>query len=579
MLAFSRTLPEVKKRTGEAAILGGRAHHVRARQAMEGTQALMEHAALVQGLRDPAAYPHHAGAIEVIETHISSVLLAGEFAYKLKKPVNLGFVDFSTLERRRHFCEEEIRLNRRGAPSLYLDVVPITGDLAHPRIGGQPDRAIEYAVRMRRFSASARLDTLTRGGGLTRVHIDRLAQSVAAYHGQCQAAPAGSIFGSARLVLQWANDNLETLEAASLAPAETRRVKQLRAWTESQFERCAPEIERRRSSGHVRECHGDLHLGNVVLLHGTPVPFDCIEFNDELRYIDVFNDVAFAFMDLIDHGLAPLAWRFLGAYLDHIGDYEGLATLRFYAVYRALVRAKIAFIRGQQPDTAAAEKTAQGAALARYVKVAQSLARPLAPQLIITCGVTGSGKTTVSQVLLEELGAVRLRSDLERKRLQGVAASDHSGASSAVGGELYGPAVTERTYARLHALARLVLEAGITPIVDATFLEHAQREMFRELASACGVRYTIVECVAPPARLEARITQRLAGGADASDATSQVLAHQLSTREPLSFTERTVALQLDTDTDWARLQSRCTSLARKLRSVAHRQQLGQAVAS
>lgn len=542
----------------------------------DSDEALTEHAALVQALRDPTAYPHPTGQVEVIETHISSVLLAGEFAYKVKKPVNLGFVDFSSLKRRRHFCEEEIRLNRRGAPSLYLEVVPITGSVSNPRMGQGAGAAIEYAVKMRRFAAGSRLDCLARTRGLSSVHIDRLAASVAAYHRQCVPAPAGSVFGSPELILRWAIENLAELEQARLPPSDARRIQELRAWTQAEFERRAPVFKQRRRAGRVRECHGDLHLGNIVLLDDAPMPFDCIEFNDELRYIDVVNDVAFTFMDLIDHDLVPMAWRFLGGYLEHVGDYEGLATLRFYAVYRALVRAKIALIRGAQPDTPAAEKAADSSALSRYVKVAQSLAKPRPPQLLLTCGVTGSGKTTVAQVLLEQLGAVRVRSDLERKRLHGVAATSHIGALASVGGGIYGSAATELTYARLYSAASAILDAGITAIVDATFLKRSQRQMFRDLAQACGVRFSIVECVASPATLGARVVQRLAQGGDASDATPQVLAHQLAEREPLSAEEQAQAIRFDTDTERSRLEARCISLARKLRSGAVRAtQIGQ----
>ncbi len=545
---------------------------------MDETEALRQHASLVEALRNPGAYAHPAAAIEVIETHISSVLLAGEFAYKVKKPVNLGFVDFSLLERRKFFCQEELRLNRRGAPSLYMEVVPITGDIRNPHVGNGSGAVIEYAVRMRRFAADARLDQIARAGLLSPAHIDQLASSVAAYHEQCTVAPVGSVFGSPELILRWATDNLGDLERAQLSSSDTRRVRELRAWTLEEFARRASAFTQRRNAGCVRECHGDLHLGNIVLLQGEPVPFDCIEFNDELRFIDVLNDVAFAFMDLIDHGLAPFAWRFLGAYLERVGDYEGLATLRFYAVYRALVRAKIAVIRCAQAGISASEKAADWASIIRYIKVAHMLSQPPAPQLILICGVTGSGKTTVAQVLLEQLGAVRLRSDLERKRLHGVAATSHLAATGAVGEGLYDTAATERTYARLGSLASVALNAGITAIVDATFLKGSQRQSFRDLAARHKVGFSIVECVAPPATLRARVTERLARGDDASDATTRVLARQLEQREALSAQEQLVTVRVDTNTDPHKLQTRCVWLARKVKSGrTRREQVGQSV--
>jgi hypothetical protein len=414
---------------------------------------------------------------------------------------------------------------------------------------------------------------------LSCAHIDQLALSVATYHEQCEAAPHGKEFGRPEVILRWATDNLGDLEGAQFSQADSRRLRELRAWTQEEFERRASLFEQRRKSGRVRECHGDLHLGNIVLLQDAPVPFDCIEFNDELRFIDVMNDVAFAFMDLIDHRLAPFAWRFLGAYLERVGDYEGLATLRFYAVYRALVRAKIALIRRAQADTSAEERTVDWASVVRYLKVAYALARPPTPQLILTCGVTATGKTTVAQVLLEQLGAVRLRSDLERKRLHGIAAKDHSASSETVGEGLYASAATERTYARLSDLASMVLDAGITAIVDATFLKRSQRQTFQNLAAKYGVRFSIVECVAPPATLRTRVMQRLAQGDDASDATTQVLAHQLDEQEPLSAQERLAAFRLDTNTDRSRLEARCSWLIRRLKTnTARKEPTGQSVA-
>jgi hypothetical protein len=528
---------------------------------MNQAGALADHAALVAALRAAAAYPHPVGTIEVIETHISSVLLAGEHAYKLKKPVNFGFVDFSTLERRRRFCEEELRLNRRGAPQLYLDVVPITGSRRDPRIGPAGAEGFEYAVHMRRFDDEARLDRVARAGGLTRGHVDRLAANIAAYHAQSAPAPGGSVYGAPDLVWRWADENLGSLERARLGPADAARIRELRDWTRTEFERRAGLFEQRRAAGHVRECHGDLHLGNLVLLDGAPLPFDCIEFNDELRYIDVVNDVAFAFMDLIDHDLAPLAWRFLGGYCERSGDYEGLATLRFYAVYRALVRAKIALLRGRQEGTPPDEQAADTEALNRYVEVARGLSFPPKPQLVLMSGVTASGKSTVAALLAEQLGAVRLRSDLERKRLFRIAPADHAGAGSGPGGGIYTAGATQRTYARLALLAGTLLDAGITPIVDATFLRRDQRQAFRDLARDRGVPAVIVACAAGPGALQARVAERLARGGDPSDATQEVLDRQLALREPLSVDEQSCAMQVDTGTAPAELEARCRQVA------------------
>ncbi|HEU0203583.1 MAG TPA: phosphotransferase, partial [Burkholderiaceae bacterium] len=363
---------------------------------------------IFSALRSPAAYPHPVGKVEVIETHISAVLLAGEFAYKLKKPVALGFADFSTLERRRHFCFEELRLNKRSAPQIYLDVVAVAGDPPRFLAVEQAQNVVEYAVRMRRFADDARLDRVARAGKVDAVIVDRLAAAVAAFHQRCEAAPSASAFGTPELIARWVRDNLAELQrlAASLVDAASpvhagspaaasradaaSRLRRLAQWSEAELTRLGPTFAARRAGGSVRECHGDLHLANVVLLDGTPLLFDCIEFNDELRLIDAFNDVAFCWMDLLAHELPHLAARFLSGYVEATGDYAGLATVRFYAAYRALVRAKVALIRRRQIAPGTAERTGAEQSFARYLALAEELAATRAvPPIVLTCGLAG----------------------------------------------------------------------------------------------------------------------------------------------------------------------------------------------
>lgn len=525
--------------------------------------AVRSHTALVAALREPAVYPHRVDAVEVIETHISSVLLAGEYAYKLKKPVDLGFVDFSMLARRRHFCDEEIRLNRRSAPTLYLDVVPITRSRtsAALRIGGD-GTVIDYAVRMRRFPRDARLDQMAQLGTLDAPLIDQLADTIAAFHLRCNVAPSDRTFGAPDQIRRWTMDNLRELQRLTPDPSQRQRIERLARWTEAEFARRAPVFAERRASGHVRECHGDLHLGNLVLIEGQPVPFDCIEFNPQLRFIDVMSDVAFTWVDLIDHGLPRLAWRLLNRYLEATGDYAGLATLRFYAVYRALVRAKVALIRRGQPGIAATEREIDEQASARYLTVAENLTQETRARMVLTCGVTGSGKTTVSQHLLELLGALRVRSDVERKRLAGIAVTDHAhiGISSA----LYDAPTTRRTYEQLMRAAIVIVDSGFPAIVDATFLRRADRATFCELAEQLGAQPTIVFCQAARETLHARVAARVARGTDASDATLDVLTHQLGVFETPDGDEKAIVKLIDTDTDPQTLRARCEAMAAML---------------
>lgn len=525
---------------------------------METVQSLAQHAALIQALCRTLADDADAPT-QVVETHISSVLLSGASAYKIKKPVNLGFADFSTLALRRHFCEEEIRLNRRSAPRLYLDVVPVLGTLERPRLGrAHEPGALEYAVRMRRFDAQARLDQVALCGRLTARHIDRMAQVVAQFHARCAPAPPGHGYASIEEIRSWSQGNLSDLQAGPLPPAAAQPLGVLREWTAAELARRAAHVAQRPNLGQVRECHGDLHLGNLVLVGDTPVPFDCIEFNDRLRFIDVINDAAFAFMDLIEHGQGGFAWRFIDGYLQHTGDLYGLALLRFYAVYRALVRARIAQIRLQQAPGGAQ----QGADLMRYLDVALGLVKAPPRRLVLTCGLAGSGKSTVAQTLVECLGAVRVRSDVERKRLFGLEPGRHE--VSGPGAGLYTPAIDERTYARLLEGAHRILQADTSAIVDATFLRRRDRERFCALAREAGVALAIVLCEAPPAVLRARVSDRLRRGADPSDATLEVLDHQMRVFEDPAPGEQAALIRIDTDVALQDLEHRSRALAAQL---------------
>jgi len=530
--------------------------------------ALSDHTALLQALRDPSSYPHAVRDVQLIETHISSVLLAGDYAYKLKKPVKLSFADFSTLTLRRHYCEEEIRLNCRTAPQLYLDVVAIAG--TPPRFCGDGE-AIEYAVRMRRFSSDARLDQLARDGKLTEPLIDRLAAAVANFHRDCEPVSQDGSFGTPELIRRWVNDNLAELRQLFSDAHDQQRVAQLAHWTEAEFDRRIAVFLARRAAGLVRECHGDLHLCNVALVDGEPLPFDCIEFNPELRFIDVASDAAFLWMDLFDQKLPRLAARFLNAYLEATGDYNALAILRFYAVYRALVRAKVALIRRDQAGTTAAERAHDQRLCLRYLDVAERLSagataalspERMGPTLLLMCGVSGSGKTTVAQHLLQHLGAVRVRSDIERKRLAGIAASEHR--PSAVGTGLYKAAITERTYTALEKTATQIVDAGFTAVVDAASLQRSIRQRFATLAKKLSARFAVVLCEASPIALQTRVKARAELGADASDATVAVLAHQLQTFEAPAGDELQHVYRLHTDIAPEALASRCQALALQL---------------
>lgn len=449
-------------------------------------------------LQDIIAALPDPGAVQVVETHISWVLLAGPFAYKVKKPVVFPFLDYGTLERRRFFCHEELRLNRRFAPDLYLDVVELAG---------------EPAVKMRRFDERLRLDHVCSRGGLTEAQLVQLARDLAAF--QATAAIAPPQFGTPELIRADALENFD--ELLRLLPDETARLTGLRAWTEAEWRRLVPHFARRRATGRVREGHGDLHLGNLVLLAGPGgriVPFDGIEFNLGFRSIDVASEIAFTLLDLLDHGSPGLAHCLLDAWLAWSGDHDALVVLRFYLVYRAMVRAKVAALQEHVREAAG------------YLALASRLTVPRQPTLTITCGPSGSGKTHASSRRLAQadfLDTVRLRSDVERKRLYGLAPDASSG------GTIYSPAATLRTYAQLAELAELALTAGWNVIVDAAFLKRAERAAFRSLAARLAVPFTILAPQAPVDELRRRVANR---HGDASEATPAVLERQLAWFEP-----------------------------------------------
>ncbi|MFA7239257.1 MAG: AAA family ATPase [Sulfuricellaceae bacterium] len=488
---------------------------------------------LVGALR--AALPQPA---EIIETHISWVLLAGDFAYKIKKTVDFGFLDFSTLEKRRYYCAEELRLNQRLSPQLYLEVVAITGGADAPTLGGAGE-AIEYAVKMRRFPQSAQLDAMLAGGALHPAHIDEIARRLATFHQNTAIAGADSPYGVPEAVHQPARQNFAQIRSKLIAPADLEKLRQLEAWSEDEFRRLETVFSERKQHGFIRECHGDLHLANLALFEGEIAPFDCIEFNANLRWIDVVSEIAFLAMDLHDKKRPDLAWRLLNAYLEQTGDYPGLALLRYYLAYRALVRAKVACLRS-------AAEIAEGAALEGcrdYLNLAESFTRQAHPAIIITHGLSGSGKTTLGGELATELGAIRIRSDIERKRLYGLAADARSG--SGLDDGLYTAEGHRRTYAKLAELAQAIIAAGYPVIVDAAFLKLAERAVFQRMAADSRVPYAILDFQAPVEVLRQRIREREQAGRDASEATQAVLERQLSSAEPLAVDEIALSLKID----------------------------------
>jgi len=505
---------------------------------------------LIQSLMCPDVFDHAVDTIKLIETHISWVILTGNYAYKIKKACNLGFLDFSSLEKRRYFCDEELRLNRRLAAPLYIDVIPITGKPEQPVLRGN-GKIIEYAIKMIQFQQQAQLDNMLTEGRVENHHIDAYARMTASFHYSAESTSAETAFGNPDHIHHAVTRTIDQIRRLPEATHHIMLISELRDWCKSTFKTLTPLFEKRKRDGFIRECHGDMHLRNLVWFGERPLAFDCLEFDPDLRWIDILSEVAFLVMDLDSREQQKLAFRFLNAYLEHTGDYGGMPVFRFYLVYRALVRAMVDGIRSGQPDISAAEQKTAAEAFYNYLKLAQSYCRPANPVLIITHGLSASGKSSLSQLLLEQIGALRIRSDVERKRIFGLLdglnknlimhARAHSPGNVP---QIYSLAANIKTYATLATLAEKVLEGYFPVIIDAAFLLHEERTDFRNLAHKKQIPFIILAFTAHADTLRKRIQERKN---DISDANPAVLEMQLKVSKPLQNVELPCCITIDTE--------------------------------
>lgn len=496
---------------------------------------------LVELLTDPAAYDDPPGKIRVVETHISWVVLTDRYAYKIKKALVLDFLDFGDLERRRYYCDEEIRLNRKWAPEIYIDVVAITGDATRVKVDGE-GKAIEFAVRMHRFDESLRLDRQLAIGRLNADDMRQLGAAVASRHSGAQRADAGTRDRVVTMTIAQVRDNFDALDGH----VDSETLNSLHDWTEAELRAADTTFGERFDRGSVRDCHGDLHLANLVRMPGAIRIFDCIEFNDDLRRIDTMCDTAFLVMDLVAKGRRDLAAVFVNRYLECCGDYAGVVLLDLFFVYRCMVRAKVAVISSRERSLEN-EQLRDLAEADRYCRVALRQTWKPAPILVVMNGLSGSGKTWVSSGLIAALPAIRVRSDVERKRLSGVA--ETAGTDSEIGAGIYSPGSSDDVYTHLVGLARLLLEARHNAIIDATFLTREQRDRALEMADSCGYSVIVVSVTAPDAVMRDRLGRRSQAGGDASEADTDVLDHQLAVAEPLTAAEQRRAIVFDNDGD------------------------------
>jgi uncharacterized protein len=510
------------------------------------------------GLLSPGAYPHPVDRVELIETHISWVLLAGDYAYKIKRPVRYSFIDLTAPDRRRFLCEEELRLNRRFAPQLYFEVSRIVavGGIVRIESHDDPEGTIEYAVKMHRFRSSDELDSLIDGRRIEPPELESFGRALAQIHARLPAAPLASKWGRpAEIHAQIIRNLLECAEAAAVF-GTSNDILALRGALEERLPASAVWMASRRANGKVRECHGDLHCRNLVRIRGRLVAFDCLEYEPAFRWIDVADEIAFLSSDLKARGRPLHAQAFRSGYLAESGDYHACRLLALYEAHRALVRAKVAALSAM-PDPDATRRETLHREHGRLIELAADALAPKAPRLLLMSGLSGSGKTWIARQLAERLYAVHIRSDVERKRRAGL--RELAASHARVGEGIYSSEASAGLYEELALAAEDVLSGGISVIVDATFLRRAQRSRFVELAASRGVAARLIQCEAPEPALRARIAQRGRAGRDASEADLKVLEWQMAHAEALAPEEELKTIRVHT--------TRPDSLDRTLRAL------------
>ncbi|MEM9005239.1 MAG: AAA family ATPase [Cyanobacteria bacterium P01_F01_bin.86] len=490
---------------------------------------------LIQQMLLPEFYPHPVEApIQLIQTHVSYVLLTGDYAYKVKKAVDFGFLDYSTPAKRQHFCQEELRLNQRAAAPIYLEVLPISL-IGEAYALGSTEHAVEYTVKMRQFPQSTLLSHLFQQGELTEALLRQLAEAIARFHQSTETNDYIRRFGTVEQVRQAIDENYDQTVDFIGGPQTQQQFDTTKAYTNAFFATQQALLQQRVAQDKIRACHGDLHLNNICNWQGQLLLFDCIEFNEPFRFVDVMYDIAYIIMDLNLEGRTDLAATFLSHYVEQTGDWEGLQVLPLYVSRQSYVRAKVTSFLLNDPAVSEADKQQAAATAAPYYTLACSTLQPRAGRVLIMSGLSGSGKSTVARELSRQLGAIHLRSDAVRKHLAGIPVQQRGEES------LYTAAMSHKTYERLTALGMLLASQGYTVILDAKFDRQATRQAAIAQAEDQNIPLTIVHCTAPMATLRQRIQQRQG---DIADATLAVLEQQ--TLEPFTPTATNYLVKIDT---------------------------------
>lgn len=499
---------------------------------------------LLQQMLLPKFYPHPVTIpIELIQTHASWVLLTGDFAYKLKKSVNFGFLDYSTVTNRQHFCEEEIRLNQRGAKELYLAVLPISKSGNNYQLDNNGE-IVDYAVKMVQFPQSALLSNMFESGQITTNDIVEMGQVVARFHAEAQKSEYISSFGTVAKIRQSIDDNYRQTEKYIGRSQTQQQYADTKAYTDWFLLEYQQLFVDRIAGEFIRECHGDLHLRNICRWQHKILLFDCIEFNESFRFVDTMYDVAFSVMDLEARGRKDLANRFLNTYIEQTGDWAGLQVLPMYLSRQAYVRAKVTSFLLDDVNISSADRAAAAKIAGNYYHQAWAYTQSKQGRLIMISGLSGSGKSTLGKQIAASLGGVQIRSDAVRKHLGGIPLLTKGNDS------LYSPEMTTRTYQEVLSLGAKLAAQGWTVILDAKYDRQSLRTAVIDLAQSEAIQLDIIHCIAPESVLFDRLAQRTG---DIADATADLLASQQSAWEDFSPTEAQYVTTVKTTEDWTAL--------------------------
>jgi uncharacterized protein len=476
---------------------------------------------LIRALLYPSVYPHPARNVELVQTHISYVLLAGDYVYKIKKPVDFGFLDYSTLANRRYYCRQEVLLNSRMCSDTYLGVVPIRSQNGRVSFTGR-GRVIEYAVKMRRLPEERMMNRLLEKGAIDKGMIRAVAERLAAFRAKAKTSPRSARSGDRALRYAW-RENFDQWSTYVGQILTTEQDRILRCFGEAFFARKSAVLKRRVAELRIRECHSDLRSDAVCFTDGVCI-FDCVEFSRRIRLVDVARDVGFLAMDLEYRGHKELADAFVDDYVRLSGDEELPQVIGFFKCYNACVRAKVEGLLIGEGEVPIVKRRAARRAAGRYFDLACQYAAQLSPAIVITCGLPGTGKSTVARRLAARTGFTMFSSDVVRKETAGLAPEEHQ--YETFGEGIYARDYTERTYAELLRQARPVVLEGRSVILDASFIRRSDRKTAARLAMDTGAQFACILLDATPEIVRRRLDRRLARGTGPSDARWQTYIAQ-----------------------------------------------------